>query len=123
MKMKFCGKCDTVMPMNHKCKSGSKAPKTPSVNSHRRFRKLRMDIIVRDNGECVRCRVLYNKWTPNTLDKPLHAHHIKGQTEYPELAWEPNNIVTLCQDCHDVYEKGKVHELDFYYNIPPLYSF
>ena len=37
------------------------------------------------------------------LDKRLHAHHIFGYEEHPELAYEVNNGIILCQFCHDKY--------------------
>lgn len=124
----FCRKCDKSKPKGKACphckNNGVTATKkkSTSVNSHRRFQKLRLDVIVRDCGECVRCRVLYNKWTPDTIEQPLHVHHIKGQAQYPHLAWEPNNLITLCKECHDVFDRGNVHELDFHWSPPTLYS-
>ena len=37
------------------------------------------------------------------LDKRLHAHHIFGYEEHPELAYDVNNGIILCQFCHDKY--------------------
>ena len=37
------------------------------------------------------------------LDKRLHAHHIFGYEEHPELAYEVSNGIILCQFCHDKY--------------------
>ena len=37
------------------------------------------------------------------LDKRLHAHHIFGYEEHPELAYDINNGIILCQFCHDKY--------------------
>jgi 5-methylcytosine-specific restriction endonuclease McrA len=81
-----------------------------------------MEIMVRDFGECVRCRVLYNRWTPDMPGKPLQMHHIKNQAEYPHLRREPTNLIMLCEDCHSVYDNGKINELDFHYNFPPFYE-
>ncbi len=37
------------------------------------------------------------------LDKRLHAHHIFGYEQYPELAYDVGNGIVLCQFCHDKY--------------------
>ena len=37
------------------------------------------------------------------LDKRLHAHHIFGYEEHPELAYDVSNGIILCQFCHDKY--------------------
>jgi transposase-like protein len=44
----------------------------------------------RDKHLCQRCG----------SPKHPHAHHIKAWANYPELRLDPNNLVTLCEDCH-----------------------
>lgn len=44
----------------------------------------------RDGWKCVDC---------DATDR-LHAHHIKGWRDAPELRFEVNNGVTLCHECH-----------------------
>ncbi len=119
---KFCYKCEKSVPQNHKCGTNSPTRKTKSVNSHRRFQKLRLDIIVRDGGECVQCRVMKGISTREEPNRPLQVHHIKGQAQFPHLAWEPTNLITLCKDCHDEYDKGNIHQLKFDWTPPPLYD-
>lgn len=35
------------------------------------------------------------------------VHHIKEREEYPELAYDPNNCVTLCEKCHNKMHPDK----------------
>lgn len=53
-------------------------------------RPLYTEIKNRDNNSCVLCG--------KTTD--LHVHHILRKSKYPDLIFEPNNLVTLCSDCH-----------------------
>ena len=56
-------------------------------NQWRNFRK---SIFERDNYKCQECGT----------NKHLCAHHIKGRSEYPELSYDPSNVITLCKYCH-----------------------
>lgn len=72
-----------------------------------RWRKLRKQIMQRDLYICQRC---YHKYgTINTED--LQVHHIKPRTKYPELIYEPTNLVTICGTCNK--QLGVKEELDF----------
>lgn len=53
------------------------------------YRKWRIAVVKRD-GKCVKC---------GSKDD-LEAHHIKHFSEYPELALDLNNGITLCKKCH-----------------------
>lgn len=53
------------------------------------YRKWRKSVIERD-GKCGMCG----------SEKDLEAHHIKHFAEYPELALDLNNGLTLCKSCH-----------------------
>lgn len=39
--------------------------------------------------------------------KYLCGHHVKERAQYPELAYEISNIVTLCKSCHAKQHPGK----------------
>lgn len=58
----------------------------------------------RDGYQCQMCR-RYGKNTPAKI-----VHHKKPADEYPELAWDDDNLVSLCIACHNKMheEKGRV---------------
>lgn len=39
--------------------------------------------------------------------KYLCGHHVKERAQYPELAYEVSNIITLCKSCHAKQHPGK----------------
>ena len=39
--------------------------------------------------------------------KDLCGHHVKEKAQYPELAYEVSNIITLCKHCHAKQHPGK----------------
>ncbi len=47
-------------------------------------------------------------------DNHRHVHHIKTRREYPELAFEQSNLVTVCRYCHSSI-KGKEKEWEEYF--------
>lgn len=58
---------------------------------HPNWQKMRLWVLSRDNFSCVSCK---------SMDKTLHAHHlkyIKGKNVWEVPHWY---IVTLCEDCH-----------------------
>lgn len=70
-----------------------------TTNKWKRFRKRILD---RDDYKCQRCK-RYGKIT-----SAREVHHIKHLDEYPELAFDPKNCVSLCKACHNLQhpEKG-----------------
>lgn len=59
--------------------------------------RFRRRIITRDGGYCQRCWIKYHRYTFDQLE----VHHIKPRIKYPELAFDPDNCVTLCKSCND----------------------
>lgn len=55
----------------------------------------------RDRYKCQLCK-RFGKDVPGNI-----VHHIKEREEYPELAYDPNNCVTLCEKCHNKMHPGK----------------
>lgn len=72
-----------------------------------RWQRLRKNIINRDGGYCQRCKNLLGELTTEDLE----VHHIKPRSEYPELIFDPTNLITLCSTCNKVL--GTSGELDF----------
>lgn len=56
--------------------------------------KWRNFIFKRDSYTCKDC---------HHIGRRLEAHHIKSWVKYPELRYDTNNGVTLCNSCHKIY--------------------
>ena len=61
----------------------------------RRWRHKRKEILRRDGYLCQRCK-RYGKQV-----QAVTVHHIKHVDEYPELAYINDNLVSLCNACHN----------------------
>lgn len=65
------------------------------------WRKLRSIVVDRDNHECKVCGIIEQK-------ARLYVHHKKELKDYPHLALDMNNLITVCGNCHnDIHEKGE----------------
>ncbi|XBO88459.1 HNH endonuclease [Bacillus paranthracis] len=110
---KFCRYCGKSVPIDERCSCRpvrkSHASKS-HVSSHRRFQKLRKRIIDRDNGYCQRCVIKFGKYN-KMVHEGLQCHHIKSLRDFPHLAYDENNLITVCQRCN--FELGNSNVLDF----------
>lgn len=59
------------------------------------WRAKRKTILRRDGYQCRECR-RYGR-----ARDAVEVHHIKPVDEYPELAYEDSNLVSLCHACHN----------------------
>lgn len=80
-------------------------------NTRKKYTEPRFDPYKKINGEWVSC---WNKKVKPEVsarqgfrcadcgaeDKPLEIHHVIPKHENPDLAFDINNVVALCQDCH-----------------------
>lgn len=63
------------------------------------WRRVREQVLKRDNKECQWCKAEGRVTTAKTAT--LEVDHIKELQYYPKLAFEPSNLRTLCHDCHN----------------------
>ena len=68
----------------------------------KRWEKLRASVLRRDGYMCQECR-RYGR-----MRQAQTVHHIKHLDEYPELAYDPKNLKSVCAACHNKLhpEKG-----------------
>lgn len=68
----------------------------------------------------------FAKWSQKVIDKYGDScllcsrelgpvHHFYSRSQYPDLAWEVENGVQLCQDCHTKIEHGNKNHNQKYY--------
>ena len=62
---------------------------------------LKRSIKRRDSQTCLCCG--------RKFENHLQVHHIMPLSKYPELACVPENLASLCQQCHDKYHKLYEH--------------
>lgn len=68
-----------------------------------RWKKKRKQILRRDGYVCQGCK-RFGKQT-----EAVTVHHIKHADEYPELAFEDDNLVSLCNACHNKQHPEKAN--------------
>lgn len=67
------------------------------------WKKKRKDIFKRDNNECQKCKA------KGKFRKAKCVHHIKHLRDNPELALEDENLICLCNICHNEEHPEKLH--------------
>ncbi|PFU40195.1 HNH endonuclease [Bacillus cereus] len=107
-----------MVEADHNCR---KRIKTNAQKKHPsgtwKFQKLRKRVINRDKGHCQRCRILFDEMNFDDLQ----AHHIKSWRDFPELAYDELNLVTICKYCN--LDLGNSNKLDFPWETPEKISY
>lgn len=117
MRKKICSTCGKIIFDNVTC-SCKRDRKRDYMREYQRnekdnplkttrWKKLRTYILRRDKFLCQRCLRKYG--TANSSE--LQAHHIKSRKNFPELVYDPTNIICLCKTCN--LQLGTKDELDF----------
>ena len=65
----------------------------------RAWRSLALKIIKDNHNECYMCKQ-QGRYTPAKL-----VHHIKPLRQAPQLAYDRDNLMPLCHDCHERIHK------------------
>lgn len=65
------------------------------------WKSKRAAILARDGYMCQRCKRYGRQREATTV------HHIKHYDEYPELALESDNLISLCEACHNFFHPEK----------------
>lgn len=102
-KIKTCSRaCDSAYrTFTHKgAKShlwkGGRTAEAVLIRQSAEYRRWRLAVLERDGNACQRCG------RTESDGAELHAHHIKGFSDYPDLRFDVSNGTALCHECHEV---------------------
>lgn len=56
--------------------------------------------------------VCYNPFNDHSVVEAAEVHHIFRIADYPELAYEKDNLVTLCKRCHGIITSLEGKDID-----------
>ena len=89
----------------------------------KRWRKKRQEILRRDHWECQRCRervrtaAAKGEQLPagqRRIRKAVCVHHVLELKDRPDLAYDNNNLISLCHRCHDEIHGRSVDDFKMY---------
>lgn len=80
-------------PLNPRYIDGS-SPERQRAYASARWQEVARLVRARDGYRCQDCGA------EKQGSRSLHLHHVKPWAGNPDLRFEPDNIVTLCADCH-----------------------
>jgi 5-methylcytosine-specific restriction endonuclease McrA len=66
------------------------------------LRRLRKEIMKERGAFCQECKI---PDVPFVQQLRLHIHHILRQSRFPRWRFDKNNVLLLCQECHEKYEQ------------------
>jgi len=102
--LKSCPRCGRVHDTRYPCSAARKPWKHDTEESRLRnaaaWRKASKAARERDGGLCQMCLAEHTL----TYDG-LEVHHIQPLSERPDLAYDIDNLVTLCRRHHEIAER------------------
>lgn len=96
----YCEECNTIIQTQRNSHKNKKIDPNSKINSSK-WRKVREQVIIRDNGVCVLCFKKYNR----IHSKGLEVHHIIKRIDDASLMYDLDNLITVCRECHEELEK------------------
>lgn len=88
-------------PLNPRYIDGS-SPERQLAYASAEWREVSRIVRARDGFRCRNCG------TEKRGRKSLHLHHVRPWASHPNLRFDPDNIVTLCADCHRAEHRKEV---------------
>lgn len=96
----YCSRCNEKVKKQRKQYTTERVREADKYTKTATWQSLRKEIIIRDKGCCVLCflrgRIEYRQ---------LQVHHIVKRVDDLSLAYDRDNLVTLCRNCHEEVEK------------------
>ena len=74
-----------------------------SRSSEKEYRTVRKSVLKRDNYTCQCCG--------RKSEKGMRVHHLNSFATHEEERYDLNNLITLCEHCHDIQYKGSFHNI------------
>lgn len=102
---KYCNSCSQLGNRNHQWKE---ITQNARIYWSAEWRKWREEVLERDNYICQLC---------GETEGRLHAHHILPKRDYPELIYNVDNGITLCQDCHTAIHFKEEDYADYFIDL------
>ena len=81
---------DYILSVWERHNSVAKLTKLRKWTLQTEWNRVRKDVLERDKYRCQDCG----------NHKGLCVHHIKPKAYFPDLTYEPSNLITLCKSCH-----------------------
>jgi 5-methylcytosine-specific restriction protein A len=69
----------------------------------KRWKQLQAGILRRDKYLCQWCLKQDRTTALGQQPNDYAVHHIKSVKKHPELVYDPDNLVSICRECHDAH--------------------
>lgn len=106
---KYCGRIhDSKFDCGKKPGPWKKRTEIDRFRSSRKWREKREQIRQRDNNLCQMCLRTFHGTSRQYNYHNLSVHHAIPIEQDYDKRLDDDNLITLCQDCHELAEKGVI---------------